>query len=84
MNFENNILPTSIFDDTLSASEIAGKIEKMRQYKAIKKKYENQIKTRKDGRQYYVIINRKQITATSIDSCQGLILGLAWGCNRML
>ncbi len=68
MNCENIILSTSLFDDTLSASEVAGKIEKMRQHKAIKKKYENQIKTRKDGRQYYVIINRKQITATSMDA----------------
>lgn len=67
MILENTILSTSLFDDTLSATEIATEIEKMRQYKAIIKKYEDQIKSRKDGRQYYIILNRKQITATSLE-----------------
>lgn len=82
MDFENNILPSSLDDDTLSPSEIAEKIEKMRQLKAIIKKYEEQIKTRKDGRQYYVIINRKQITAITKESLYEKLWQMEYGRSK--
>lgn len=59
------ILPTILYDDKLSTSEIVEEIKKMKQQKTIEKKYESKIKLRKDGRQYYIILNRKQLTAKS-------------------
>ena len=79
MNLENNILPSSFFDDTLSPSEIAEKIEKMRQNKFLVEKYRDKIKTRKDGRQIYVLINRKQISATTIEALYDKLWEIEFG-----
>lgn len=79
LNLENNILPSSFFDDTLSPSEIAEKIEKMRQNKFLVEKYRDKIKTRKDGRQIYVLINRKQISATTIEALYDKLWEIEFG-----
>ena len=60
-----NILPSLLEDDTLSASDISAKIIKMQREKELKKKYQNLIKTRKDGKLYYVYVNRKQISSST-------------------
>ncbi len=51
----------------------------MKQDKFIKAKYHDKIKTRKDGRQFYVIIDRKQITATTLDSLYEKLWNLEFG-----
>lgn len=79
MYFENDILPLSLLDDTLSSSEIVEKIERMKQDRFIKTKYHDKIKTRKDGRQFYVIINRKQITSTTLDGLYEKLWELEFG-----
>lgn len=79
MNYEMNLLPSSLFDDTLSSSEIVEKIERMKQDKFIKTKYHDKIKTRKDGRQFYVIIDRRQITATTLDGLYTKLWELEFG-----
>lgn len=63
----NLILPSILDNDTLTSSEVSAIITKLRNDKEIKKKYEDKIKQRKDGRQYYVLINRKQISATTLN-----------------
>ncbi len=63
-----NILLSSLSDDdTLSPSDISNQIIKMRNLKEIKNKYQDKVKQRKDGRQYYVLINRKQICSTTLE-----------------
>ena len=79
MHFENEILPSSLLDDTLSSSEIVEKIERMKQDKFIKAKYHDKIKTRKDGRQFYVIIDRRQITSTTLDGLYKKLWELEFG-----
>ena len=79
MHFENEILPSSLLDDTLSSSEIVEKIERMKQDKFIKTKYHDKIKTRKDGRQFYVIIDRRQITSTTLDGLYKKLWELEFG-----
>lgn len=79
MYFENDILPSSLPDDTLSSSEIVEKIERMKQDKFIKAKYHNKIKTRKDGRQFYVIIDRRQITSTTLNGLYEKLWELEFG-----
>ncbi len=60
-------LPSLLSDDTLSLSEISEKVLYMKKKQEIERKYKEKIKTRKDGRQYYIYINRKQYTSTSFD-----------------
>lgn len=79
MNHESDTLPPSLYSDTLSVSEIVEKIERMRQDKFIKEKYHNKIKVRKDGRQFYIIIERKQITATTLDGLYRKLWELEFG-----
>lgn len=79
MYFENDILPSSLLDDTLSSSEIVEKIERMKQNKFIKTKYHDKIKTRKDGRQFYVIIDRRQITSTTLNGLYEKLWELEFG-----
>lgn len=62
---EKNILPSLFADDTLSASDISTVIIKMKRFNDLKKKYQNSIKTRKDGKLFYIYINRKQISSST-------------------
>ena len=65
---DNNFnLPSLLSDDTLSLSEISEKVLYMKKKQEIERKYKERIKTRKDGRQYYIYINRKQYTSTSYE-----------------
>lgn len=65
---DNNFdLPSLLSDDTLSLSEISEKVLYMKRKQEIERKYKEKIKTRKDGRQYYIYINRKQYTSTSYE-----------------
>lgn len=75
-------LPSSFLDDTLSVSEISEKILKMKRKQEISKKYQDKIKTRKDGRQYYIYINRKQYTAVTYDGLIDLLYELEYGRER--
>ena len=63
----NTLLSSLLDDDTLSASDISNHVIYMKNLKEIKNKYQDKIKQRKDGRQYYVLINRKQISSTTLD-----------------
>lgn len=67
MNCENDILSTSLFDDTLSDTEILEQLKEMKRKKEIVQKYGNKIKQRKDDTRYYVYIDRKQYIANSYD-----------------
>lgn len=49
-------------------SEVSEKFLEMKRKYEIEKEYHEKIKTRKDGRQYYIYLNRKQITASSYAS----------------
>jgi integrase len=79
LDFTNCILPPAFFDDTLSPSEITDSIVKMKQQKKIMDEYRDKIKLRKDGRQYYVIINRKQVTASTLDALYEKLWELHYG-----
>lgn len=62
---ENFILPSFLYDDTLSVSEVSEIVIKMKRTKDIEKQYGNRIKQRKDGKQFYIYIERKQFTSTT-------------------
>lgn len=79
---KNFILPSLLDDDTLSPSEVSEMVKIMRQRNKIEKEYQNKIKQRKDGRQYYVLINRKQISATTLDSLYDKLYELKHGRER--
>lgn len=81
-NNYNILLPSLFLDDTLSSSEVSEIIDKMRRHKQIEKEYQNKIKKRKDGRQYYIIVKRKQITATTLDALYDKIYDLQYGRQR--
>lgn len=67
MNCEKSILSTSLFNDTLSDTEILEQLKEMKRKKEIVQKYGNKIKQRKDDTRYYVYIDRKQYIANSYD-----------------
>ena len=79
----NSNLPSFFLDDTLSLSEISEKVLLMKRKQEIIRKYENKIKTRKDGRQFYIYINRKQYTAVTFDALINLLFEMEYGreCN---
>ena len=77
---DNNFnLPSLLSDDTLSLSEISEKVLYMKKKQEIERKYKEKIKTRKDGRQYYIYINRKQYTSTSYEGLLVVLYELEYG-----
>ena len=77
---DNNFnLPSFLSDDTLSLSEISEKVLYMKKKQEIERKYKEKIKTRKDGRQYYIYINRKQYTSTSYEGLLSVLYELEYG-----
>lgn len=96
-NFQNNNLtgrgsflsPSAIpslldlFNDgTMDSAEILETLEKMKNYNRIKEKYQDKIKHRKDGRQVYVLINRKQIAASNEDALYEKLYAMEYGCEN--
>jgi len=75
----NYSLPYLLEDDTISISDATKIVEKMKQSKALEKKYGEQIKFRKDGRQCYVLINRKQISGSTLDGLYEKLWELEYG-----
>lgn len=75
-------LPSSLLDDTLTVSEISEKILNMKRKQEINRKYQDKIKTRKDGRQFYIYINRKQYTAVTRDGLIDLLYEMEYGRER--
>lgn len=75
-------LPSSLLDDTLSVSEISEKILYMKRKQEITRKYQDKIKTRKDGRQFYIYISRKQYTAVTYDGLIDLLYEMEYGRER--
>ena len=71
-----NDLLSSIGDDTLTPSEISEKVLYMMKKQEIEKKYRDLIKQRKDGRQYYIYISRKQYNATTYDGLIKILFDL--------
>lgn len=63
----NFILPDSLYDDNLSVSEVSEIVVMNMRKNDIKKKYGDSIKQRKDGKQFYIYIQRKQYTSTTYD-----------------
>lgn len=61
----NLILPSSMCSDNLSISEVSEFVVKEMRKNDIKKLYGNKIKQRKDGKQFYIYIDRKQYTSTT-------------------
>ena len=49
--------------DNIDVSEVLNQVNKMKKIQKIKEQYKDKIKYRKDGRQVYIYINRKQISA---------------------
>jgi len=52
----------------MDSAEILETIDHMRKEQELKKKYEDRIKYRKDGRQVYIYINRMQVVASDKDA----------------
>ena len=77
-----NDLPSIFYDDTLSPSEVSEKVLHMKRKQEIIRKYQNLIKSRKDGRQFYIYINRKQYTAISYDKLIDTLYELEYGRER--
>ena len=75
-------LPSSFLNDTLSVSEISEYILYMKRKQEITRKYQDKIKTRKDGRQFYIYINRKQYTAVTYDGLIDLLYEMEYGRER--
>lgn len=75
-------LPSSLLDDTLTVSEISEKILYMKRKQEITRKYQDKIKTRKDGRQFYIYISRKQYTAVTYDGLIDLLYEMEYGRER--
>lgn len=76
---EKYILPSLFADDTLSASDISTVIIKMKRLNDLKKKYQNSIKTRKDGKLFYIYVNRKQISSSTEEGLYEKLYELEYG-----
>lgn len=79
MQIQNNLLPSFLSDDTLSLSEISEKLLYMKKKQDIQRKYQDKIKTRKDGKQFYIYINRKQYTSITYDGLLDILYELEYG-----
>lgn len=66
----------------MDSTEILETIERMKKYNRIKEKYQDKIKHRKDGRQVYVLINRKQIAAATEESLYDKLFAMEYGCEN--
>ena len=69
-------LPSILGNDTLSLSEISEKLLYIKKTQEIERKYKDEIKTRKDGRQYYIYIARKQYTSTTYKGLLAVLYNL--------
>ena len=72
-------LLSSIYDDKLTLSETLEQLEIMIKKKDLKAKYKDSIEQRKDGRQFYIYISRKQYTATTFDGLIDILYKLEYG-----
>lgn len=72
------LIATSLFDK-MDSAKISEEIDKMRKYKDLEKRYADKIKHRKDGRQVYVLIDRKQIAAKDMDALYDKLYELEYG-----
>ncbi len=72
-------LPSILGNGTLSLSEISEKLLYMKKTQEIERKYKDKIKTRKDGRQYYIYIARKQYTSTTYKGLITVLYDLEYG-----
>lgn len=83
MNLEqqelNTLLPSFLLDDTLTVSEVSDLITKMKRLNDIENKFKNKIKQRKDGKQFYIYINRKQYTSTSYNGLLNVLYDYYYG-----
>ncbi len=81
---ENNTfcLPSFLTDDTLSLSEALEKVLYMKKRQELERKYHDKIKSRKDGRQFYIYIDRKQYTATTYNGLLDLLYEREYGRER--
>ncbi len=79
MNCENNILSTSLFDDTLSETEVLKQYKIMTRKNQIVKKYGNKIKERSNGKQFYIYLNRKQISAPNYNALIDTLYDMEFG-----
>ena len=63
----------------MDSAELLDLAKRMNRYKELRNKYKDKIKTRKDGRQVYVLIDRKQITAKDEDTLIDKLYALEYG-----
>ena len=69
-------------NDIMDLSEVSGIVVKTMRKKEIETRYANKIKTRKDGKQFYVYINRKQITAVTKEGLYEKLYEMEYGRFR--
>lgn len=79
MEHENILLPSFLDDDTLTLTEVSEKLLYMKRRNEIIKQYKNLIRTRKDGRQYYIYLERKQYTSTTYEGLIDILYELKYG-----
>lgn len=68
--------------DNLNESETLNIIKKMKNIQKLKDKYKDKIKKRKDGKQYYIYINRKQICGKTEDELYEKLYNLEFGTEQ--
>jgi hypothetical protein len=76
---DNNILTNLLDSDIINSSEVLNVIERMKKQKELKKKYQDKIKRRADGKQYYVYIKRKQYSAKTEEQLYDILFELEYG-----
>lgn len=72
-------LQDTINDATMSETEISGKIYMINKKTEIKKKYLDKIKERTKPKQFYVYINRKQVTAKTYEELIDKLYDMEYG-----
>lgn len=83
MQTEQNLLLSDILsDDKLSVSEVSEIVIKMKRISDIRKQYGDKIKRRKDGKQYYIYIKRKQITSTTYEGLLDALFDYEYGFSN--
>ena len=63
----------------MEPAEILETIDQMRKGKELRRKYEDRIKHRKDGRQEYIYINRMQIVAVDEEALYRKLYDIEYG-----
>jgi integrase len=76
---ENNILNNLLDSDIINSSEVLNVIDHMKKQNELKKKYQDKIKRRADGKQYYVYIKRKQYSAKTEEQLYEVLFNLEYG-----